>query len=90
MGIPLEFLEQSESFKKNEQGIYPDNQKIVDVFIDMMTQWRPGTGGIIGLVYEALPVIWKARVIKRKQQGEILDGLQVMERAALEIFHKKG
>ena len=90
MGIPLEFLEQSESFKKNEQGIYPDNQKIVDVFIDMMTQWRPGTAGIIGLVYEALPVIWKARVIKRKQQGEILDGLQVMERAALEIFHKKG
>jgi hypothetical protein len=49
----------------------------------MITQWRAGPGGMIGLDYCALPTVFKIRGIKKKFRQDVFDGLQIMERAVL-------
>lgn len=58
------------------------------VFADMMSQWNVGTGGVIGLRYEALPLVLEIHGIRRKRQRDIFDGLRVMERAAVQEMNK--
>lgn len=83
--MPVWMLEESETFKHRNDGIYPDNLTTVLVFIDMKTQWRVGPGGPIGLDYGVLREIWSTRRIKLADRAEILDGLQVMEEAVLKM-----
>lgn len=54
-----------------------------------MSQWNVGMNGVIGLRYEALPLVFELHNIKRKQQREIFDGLRVMERAAITEINKR-
>jgi hypothetical protein len=70
--------------KHEDTDIFPDNWKSVGVFMDMITQWRVGMSGAIGLDYNVLPVIWNARRIRLAERGDLLDDLQIMEQAALE------
>jgi hypothetical protein len=79
-GLPEDLTEEC---KQEDEGVYPDNWQSVNLFLDMMTQWRVGMGGVIGLDYNALPVIWNARRIKTAERGDLLDDLKMMERAAL-------
>jgi hypothetical protein len=72
-----------EEGKQEDTGIFPDNWKSVSLFRDMLTQWRVGMSGVIGLDYNVLPVIWNARRIKSAERSDLLDDLQVMEGAAL-------
>lgn len=54
-----------------------------------MSQWNVGMNGVIGLRYEALPLVLKLHGIKRKRQRELFDGLRVMERAAITEINKR-
>lgn len=79
LGLPVDLLEISETYKN--EGIYPDNLKTVAVFEAMLTQWRVGPGGAVGLDYNVLP--W---VMERKRvddADDVFEGLRIMERAAL-------
>lgn len=58
----------------------------VEVFADMLSQWNVGPGGVIGLRYEALPVVLDLRGIPPAERADAVAGLRVMERAALEHF----
>lgn len=71
--------------------VWPDNMGSVDVFIDLMTQWRRVgmTGAATGLDYTALPAVFAIRGIPKKRQSPIFDDIQVMEAAALEVLNKK-
>lgn len=66
--------------------VWQDNVTAVEVFADMLTQWNVGPGGVVGLRYEALPVMLDLRGIPAADRAEAVAGLRVMERTALEHF----
>lgn len=68
---------------------WPDNWPIVQVFAGMLSQLNiGGMGGVIGLRYEALPLVFRMYDIKREDEQDIFDGLRVMERAAVKLLNK--
>ena len=66
--------------------LWQENVATVEVFAGMMTQWNVGASGAVGLRYEAMPIVMRARGIPSALRGDVFDGLRVMERAALEHF----
>ena len=88
MGLPAELVAQAEGFA--DCLVYPDNWPVVMIFRDMATQWRVGPGGIVGLDYAALPVVTKIRGIKQREMGDMLDSIQIMESAAIELIRARG
>jgi hypothetical protein len=71
--------------------VWPDNIRSVEVFVDLMTQWRcAGMAGVrIGLDYAVLPVVFGIRGIPKKQWPALFDDLGVMEVAVLNMPQKK-
>ena len=82
-GLPADILALAEGYGETETDIYPDNAQTVAIFSDMLTQWRAGASGAIGLDYNVLPILFKLRRVKKKKREWIFDGVQIMERAAL-------
>lgn len=72
-----------EEQQARDTEVWPDNWPVLLVFDDLMSQWNVGMNGVIGLRYEALPLVLELHGIKRKRQLEMFDGLRVMERAAI-------
>jgi hypothetical protein len=66
--------------------VWPGNEKTVEVFVAMMTQWNVGMNGATGLRYEALPVVMRYARVPRADQSAVFGGLRVMEGAALEAM----
>jgi hypothetical protein len=48
-----------------------------------------GMGGVVGLRYEALPVLREAHGISPSDWPEVFECLQVIERRALEIWREQ-
>lgn len=83
MGLPVDLLTESENFRDEGDGVFPDNATAALVFSDMLTQWLVGPGGAYGLNYEVLPFVYRTRKIKRADQEEVFDCFQIMEQAAI-------
>lgn len=64
--------------------VYHDNWLIAQVFERCSTQWqRAGMAGVrAGLCYAGVEVVLK-HFVPKKKRAEVLDGLQLMERAVL-------
>lgn len=63
--------------------VWEENVETVRVFTKLSTQWRYAPmGGVIGLNYPAVESV--LRMLKIKDKAAMLDGLRVMEMAALE------
>lgn len=88
LGLPVDLISDAEGMEGADDGIFPDNAETVSVFTDMLTQWRTGPGGIIGLDYNVLPMVFRLRNVDEDRQGDVLDGLQAMERSAIEVMHE--
>lgn len=70
--------------------LWDDNLQSLLIFIDCATQWRSaGMGGIIGLDYNAVDVVFKYQSIKPKKQYQLFKDIQACERVALDYFNKK-
>lgn len=69
--------------------VWPDNWQTMLVFADMLSQWNVGMGGVIGLRYESLSLVFRMHGIKSGQQRDIFDGLRVMERAAVKQLNER-
>jgi len=69
--------------------IWPENRNAVAMFEDMVTSWNVGPGGVVGLRYETAPLFFEANGIEKPQWRETLDGIKVMEAAALESFQSR-
>lgn len=72
--------------------VYPDNWATVEVYLAMLTQWRMGEAGPVGLDYGCL--LGKHGVmamcgIRRGDRAEVFEGIQIMETAALAHIHKR-
>ena len=57
------------------------------MFLRLQTQWNTNMGAIIGLKYEVLEWLCRLYLIKDKQS--MLEGIQVMEAAALKLLNKQ-
>lgn len=75
--------------KKIDFEVWDDNWEIVIMFLRMQTQWNTTMGGYVGLKYEVLlGAGGLMSVYDVDNHREMLEGLQVMEAAALVKLNK--
>lgn len=87
LGLPVELIEESETYAGCDY-IYPDNEKTVGVFRKVVTQWRMGFGGAVGLDYNPVFTIMQ-RSVPEEEWDTVFDGIRIMEGAALNVFREK-
>jgi len=66
--------------------VWPENEQALQVFSELMTQWRIGMGGPTGLDYAALPVVMDFAGIAPPDRAQLFDAVRVMESEALRVF----
>lgn len=71
----------------NEPGIWPEHVQAVEVFSALLTQWRMGSKGVIGLDYSAIPAVLEMKRIARGVWPELFDQIRVMENEAVKIIN---
>ena len=67
--------------------VWEENWESVMIFIKMMTQWRTTMGGVIGLDYSVLQMLFELYDIDNRK--EIFENIQVMEQEALIHMNKE-
>jgi hypothetical protein len=83
--LPEPKEEESDHFE-----VWDDNWDIVMMFLRMQTQWTVSMAGYVGLKYEVLLVsggLFDLYDVENRR--EVLEGLRIMESAALTEFSKK-
>lgn len=63
--------------------IWPENLPAAQLFAKLLTQWRVGMGGLVGLDYAAVPLAGQCLGLRRGALRRALAGVQVMEAEAL-------
>lgn len=67
--------------------MWEENWQVVEMFLRLQTQWRTSMSGVVGLDYGA--VQWVLRLYEVEDQRSMLEDLQVMEGAALNLINRK-
>ena len=83
--LPAPKKKESEDFE-----VWDENWDIVMMFLRMQTQWTVSMAGYVGLKYEVLLVsggLFDLYDVENRR--EVLEGLRIMESAALTEFSKK-
>jgi hypothetical protein len=70
-------------------GLWPDNVTAVALFCGLLTQWRMGPNGPIGLDYAALPLVARSTGVRPRQMRQAFDGLQTLEAEALTVWSEQ-
>jgi len=65
---------------------WPENWLPLQVFAALDTQWNVGINGVIGLRYEAIPLVFEAFGVKKKKRAAMLESLRIMENEALQVL----
>ena len=73
--------------KEDNIEIWEENWEIVIMFLRLSTQWNCSMSGLIGLKYEVLE--WFCRLYLVDDARAMLEGIQIMERAALNVINEK-
>jgi hypothetical protein len=68
--------------------LWPDNAGIFEVFAQLVTQWRIGGRGPIGLDYNTLPFVLRMNRVPRAEWPEYFESIRVMENAALDAMNE--
>lgn len=71
------------------EGVWPENRWSVAVFSGMLTQWRMGPMGPVGLDYSAHPTAEREARVPRRERRDAYAGMRVMERAWLDYFAER-
>ena len=72
--------------KEKDFEVWEENWESVMFFIKMMTQWRTTMGGVIGLDYSVLQMLFDLYDISNRK--EIFENIQVMEQEAMLHMNK--
>lgn len=83
MGIVLPEPEPEADFE-----VWEENWDIVMMFMRLQTQWNVVMGGFTGLKYEVLR--WMCDLYSVEDPKAMLEGIQVMEAAALQVLNDNG
>lgn len=68
--------------------VLPENWPTIQMFLRVQTQWRTAMNGLVGLDYGA--VEWLFRLYAVDDPRTLLEGLQVMEAAAIVKLNDQG
>jgi len=68
--------------------VWEEHLTAVECFLRCQTQWRVSTSGVVGLDYSA--VRWIFRLYGVKDHAGVLEDLQIMEAAAVQIINERG
>jgi hypothetical protein len=68
--------------------VLPENWPTIQMFLRVQTQWRTAMNGLVGLDYGA--VEWLFRLYAVDDPRALLEGLQVMEAAAIVKLNDQG
>lgn len=68
--------------------VWPENWPILELFLALNTQWRFAgmEGQRVGLEYSAIPVVMDLHQVPAKRRRQWFGWIQMMERAALDVF----
>lgn len=87
-GAPQDVMEQfAEAQPDTDFEVYQENWQTVLLFLQVQSQWRMGMNGPVGLDYSAVQLI--CSINKQALTPELMEGLQIMEMAALAAMNKK-
>jgi hypothetical protein len=75
--------------EQHDVDVWPDCWTSVSLFVDLLTQWRVGPAGHLGIDYTAIPVVMDLRDIPREERSAVFDDLRVMECEALKKMRRK-
>jgi hypothetical protein len=68
--------------------VWDENWETVMMFLRLQTQWNVVQGGFTGLKYEVLR--WFCDLYSVEDPRAMLEGIQVMEAAALQVLNDDG
>jgi hypothetical protein len=71
----------------NDFEVWPDHVQAVEVFASLLTQWRLGQKGVIGLDYAAIPAVLEMKRVGRDDWPELFDQIRVMENEAVKVIN---
>lgn len=80
-------IELSEPTVEHDFEVWEENWETVQMFLRLQTQWNLSMGGYVGLKYETLP--WLCDLYSIEDRRTMLEGLQVMEYAALKQLNDR-
>lgn len=63
--------------------IWPDQIETVDTFRAMLSQWRMGQSGPVGLDYTALHHVMDWLGVAQDDRADVFQGIRIMEMVAL-------
>lgn len=70
--------------------VYPDHWAPLQVVQAMGTQWNTGpTGRVVGLRYEALPIVFQMLQVPRGDRPEVFAVVRVLEAELLSIVRSR-
>lgn len=82
----IEVVVSSATSEEEHFEVWPENWEAAQLFLRLSSQWRYGAmGGVIGLNYPSMESLM--RMLRVKDKAAMVDDLQVMERAALEVLN---
>lgn len=70
-------------------GVWPDNIPAINVLVAMMTQWRMGPGGPIGMDYNVLPSVFRLQRVRREIWPSVFDDVRTVESVALQAMNEE-
>lgn len=76
----------AEMFEPEDYEVEPECWEAVCLFSRLMTQWRTGPAGIVGLDYGAARWLFSLYSVKNPRQ--LLEDLQIMEAEWLEMYRE--
>ncbi len=77
----------AESKENDHFDVWEENAPALRLFMKMQTQWNVLDGCFIGLNYQSLQFLFT--IDKVEDPAEMLDDLQAMEIAALQVLNKR-
>lgn len=81
-GLALPMPDGPEDFE-----VWEENWLAVEMFLRCQTQWRTSMSGLLGLDYG--PLAWLFRLYEVKEPRSLLEDLQVMEGAVVQLLNKE-
>lgn len=85
-GAPVEMI-QSIDTSKDDFLLWEENMDALVMFMKLQTQWNVIDGGFIGLNYQSVQFLFTIGAVAN--QAEMMDDLQAMEMAALQVLNKR-
>lgn len=67
-------------------GVWPDNLAAVNLFVVLMTQWRVGVSGVVGLDYNVLYRKMDRMKLTEAEYDDLEDDVRVMETEAMKTM----